>query len=187
MDMQGNPQKRARHGKSKKEKSTLSSVIRQNIREIVRHRNEVRHNRSLQMRIADTVTVFAGSMTFVYVHIFWFGAWFLINSGWLGLKPFDPFPYGLLTMIVSLEAIFLSTFVLVSQNRMSRDNDEREQLDLQVNLLTERELTRVLLMLDQIEKKLGIETKVDAELADFEKEIQPEEILKEIERNQEDL
>jgi len=83
-------------------------------------------------------------MIFAYVHIVWFGMWILINTGRLGVRAFDPFPYGLLTMIVSLEAIFLSTFVLISQNRLSEEAERSSDLDLQIGLLTEHELTRVL-------------------------------------------
>jgi uncharacterized membrane protein len=98
----------------------LSKIMERNIRTLIRLRMEAKNERSLQDRIADKVTSFSGHMLFVYVHIAWFGAWIVLNTGNLGVQPFDPFPYGLLTMIVSLEAIFLSTFVLISQNRLSR-------------------------------------------------------------------
>jgi uncharacterized membrane protein len=101
-------------------------------------------------RIADTITSFSGRMGFVYVHIVWFGLWLLLNTGRVGVRAFDPFPYGLLTMIVSLEAIFLSTVVLISQNRLSGEIERRADLDLHTGLLTEHELTRVLQMLDAI-------------------------------------
>ena len=84
----------------------------------------------LQDRIADVITSFSGRMIFVYVHVVWFGAWILLNTGSLGVQPFDPYPYGLLTMMVSLEAIFLSTFVLISQNRFSREAEHRANLDM---------------------------------------------------------
>ena len=99
--------------------------------------------------LADAITSLSGSMLFVYLHILWFGAWLLVNTGHMGIKPFDPFPYGLLTMIVSLEAIFLSTFVLISQNRFSDAADRRAELSLQIGLLAEHEITRVLQMLDE--------------------------------------
>jgi len=91
-----------------------------------------------QDRVADRVTDFAGSLKFVYLHSVWFGIWIVLNIGLIGagLK-FDPFPFGLLTMIVSLEAIFLSTFVMVSQNRQSRRSDLRAQLDFETNLRAE--------------------------------------------------
>ena len=112
--------------------------------------------RSLQSRIADAITSFSGRMIFAYVHIVWFGIWILLNTGRFGVRAFDPFPYGLLTMIVSLEAIFLSTFVLISQNRLSEETERRADLDLHIGLLTEHELTRVLQMLDAIQDKMGI-------------------------------
>jgi uncharacterized membrane protein len=81
----------------------------------------------------------------------WFAVRILANVGWFGIEPFDPFPFGLLTTIVSLEAIFLSTFVLVSQNRQSAIADRRAQLDLQINLLAEYEVTRLLKLQDAIQ------------------------------------
>ena len=108
--------------------------------------------------------------------------WILLNTGWMSLRVFDPFPYGLLTMIVSLEAIFLSTFVLISQNRLSEEADRRADLDLHIGLLTEVELTRVLKMLHAIQDKLGIECDNTQELADLELATNPEDVLEEIER-----
>jgi uncharacterized membrane protein len=91
-----------------------------------------------QDHAADKVTNFAGSLKFVYLHSVWFGIWVLINVGLLGAAlKFDPFPFGLLTMIVSLEAIFLSTFVMVSQNRQAARAELRSQLDFETNLRAE--------------------------------------------------
>ena len=163
----------------------MSQVVEHNIRTIFELRQQADREQSLQDRIAGMITDFSGSTPFVYLHILWFGGWILINSGLGGLSVFDPFPYGLLTMIVSLEAIFLSTFVLISQNRMSAESESQNQLDLHVDLLTERELSRVLIMLEAIQQKLGIESGPDQELADLEKETHPEEVLFEIERLQE--
>jgi uncharacterized membrane protein len=106
----------------------------------------------------------------------------LLNTGWFGIKVFDPYPYGLLTMIVSLEAIFLSTFVLISQNRLSEESDRRADLDLHIGLLNEAELTQVLKMLHAIQDKLGIQTQETEELADLELTTNPEDVLAEIER-----
>ncbi len=89
-------------------------------------RHEDARREHLQDRIADRITEFAGSMRFVYLHIVWFGLWIALNIGLLGFlidKGFDPFPFGLLTMIVSLEAIFLSTFVMISQNRADQKRE----------------------------------------------------------------
>lgn len=170
--------------KGKATDSLLSPIIQENIHTIVEHRQKAARRRSKQEQIADVITNFSGQMTFVYLHVIWFGAWFLLNSGWFGFRPFDPFPYGLLTMVVSLEAIFLSTFVLISQNRMGEQDKQRAELDLQINLLTERELTRVLQILDEVQKNLGIHDPTDLELAELKKETKPDEVLKEIEREE---
>lgn len=160
----------------------LSTVIERNIRTIIRLRVKAASERNLQDRMADAITAFSGRMIFVYVHIVWFGLWIFLNDGHLTIPSFDPFPYGLLTMVVSLEAIFLSTFVLISQNRLSEESERRADLGLQISLLTEHELTRVLQMLDAIQGKLGIEDDENSELADLEMETKPEDVLAEIER-----
>lgn len=160
----------------------LSKVLERNIRTIVGLRLKQAEERGLQDRLADTVTAFAGSMPFVYVHLGWFAAWVLLNSGRLGVTAFDPFPYGLLTMVVSLEAIFLSALVMITQNRQSEEAERRADLDLQVGLLAEHELTRVLKMLDAIQKKLGVEPGIDNELEDLEMETMPEDVLAELDR-----
>jgi uncharacterized membrane protein len=92
----------------------------------------------VQDRVADTITAFAGSLRFVYIHAVWFGVWIVLNVGALGRsREFDKFPFGLLTMIVSLEAIFLATFVMVTQNRQGARADIRSQLDFETNLRSE--------------------------------------------------
>ena len=160
----------------------LSDVVERNIRTILKIRAQSARSRSLQERLADGITAVSGRMAFVYLHCAWFGLWLLLNTGRFGVRPFDPYPYGLLTMIVSLEAIFLSTFVLISQSRLSEESDRRADLDLHVGLLTEAELTRVLKMLHSIHEKLGIETKDVDELVDLELTTNPEDVLAEIER-----
>jgi uncharacterized membrane protein len=163
---------------------TVNKAIERYIRTIVHMRLKDARQRTPEQRLADVITSFSGRMAFVYFHIVWFAVWILLNSGLFTIEPFDPFPYGLLTMIVSLEAIFLSTFVLISQNRMAELSEQRADLDLHIDLLTEYELTRVLQMLDAIQDKLGISNDEDPELADLEMETQPEEVLEEIERLQ---
>lgn len=160
----------------------LSDVVERNIRRILRLRAQSARDRSLQEKLADGITSFSGRLSFVYFHAAWFGAWLLLNTGWFGIRTFDPYPYGLLTMIVSLEAIFLSTFVLISQNRLSEESDRRADLDLHVGLLTEAELTRVLKMLEAIHDKLGIEREDPEELADLKLTTNPEDVLAEMER-----
>ena len=160
----------------------LSHVVERNIRTIIQMRLQTVREQSVQDHLADAITAFSGRMIFVYVHIVWFGVWILLNTGRVGVHPFDPFPYGLLTMVVSLEAIFLSTFVLISQNRLSEAAEHRADLDLHIGLLTESELTRVLHMLHAIHDKMGIANNEDSGLADLEMETKPEDVLAEIER-----
>jgi len=162
----------------------LSKVVERNIRTVIELRLQAARARSVQDRIADAITDFSGSTAFVYMHIAWFGLWILLNTGRLGVRPFDPFPYGLLTMVVSLEAIFLATFVLISQNRLSEEAEHRADLALHIGLLTEHELTRVLQMLDVIQDKMAIENHANSDLADLEMETKPEDVLAEINRLQ---
>jgi uncharacterized membrane protein len=160
----------------------LSDVIERNIQNQARLRLDAALGRTFQERIADTITAFSGSMRFVYLHVLWFGLWVLLNTGRLGMHPFDPFPYSLLTMIVSLEAIFLSTFVLISQNRAGVEADARADVALHVGLLTEHEVTRTLQMLDAIQERLGIANDSQSDLAQLEMETKPEDVLAEIQR-----
>ena len=169
---------------SKKYNSHLANIIEQNIHTIVNTRQAAAKQRTREERLADSITAFSGRMYFVYFHIVWFGIWIPINLNLFGFHPFDPFPFGLLTMIVSLEAIFLATFVLISQNRLSAEADRRADLDLQIGLLTEHELTRALNMLDAIQDKLGIENDTDQELHDLEKDVNPKDVLEEMDRVQ---
>ncbi|NUM44480.1 MAG: DUF1003 domain-containing protein [Anaerolineales bacterium] len=163
----------------------LCDVIEQNIHNLTRLRLESMRERTPQEKMADAITVFSGRMQFVYFHVVWFGLWIIINNGWLGIQPFDPFPYGLLTMVVSLEAIFLATFVLISQNRLSAEADRRADLALHIGLLTEHEVTRVLQMLDAIQDKMGIDNDQDSELAQLEVITKPEDVLAAIHRMEE--
>lgn len=93
--------------------------------------------RTVVDRIADVIGGFSGSMTFVFIHMVWFVSWFVVNTLPLGIKHFDPYPFILLAMVVSVEGVLLSTFVLMKQNRMQARIDVRDQLDLQINLLSE--------------------------------------------------
>jgi len=119
---------------------------------------ELKRLKTLGDKLADELTRFAGSMTFVYVHTFWFGVWIIINVGGLGLGlAFDKYPFGLLTLIVSLEAIFLSTFVMISQNRQAKAAEIRSALDYQTNVKAEAEIELMLTALDRIASKQGVD------------------------------
>jgi uncharacterized membrane protein len=159
--------------------ATLAKVLEDNIRLISKHREESERQKSFQDRMADLITRWSGSMFFVYGHVLWFGMWIVVNV--FTARPFDPFPFGLLTTIVSLEAIFLSTFVLVSQNRQAALADRRTELDLQINLLAEYEMTRVLTLVDRLAKKFNIDDCDEDELAELEQDVKPDRLLKELE------
>jgi len=159
----------------------ICAVVERNIAALGEVRRQAERTRSLQSRIADAITTFSGSITFIYLHALWFAVWILVNLGGLGRwAVFDPYPFGLLTMIVSLEAIFLSTFVLLSQNRQAEMADRRADLDLQINLLTEYEVTRILTLVDSIADHLGLATGADPEIDELKQDVAPEQVLKEI-------
>ena len=138
------------------EKNPPADPARKNVRTIARLEEAMLHHRSATARVSDAVCRVAGSGTFIIVHLVWFAGWVLINSGKLPIQPFDPFPFTFLTMVVSLEAIFLSIFVLISQNHMAHLADRRAHLDLQINLLAEQENTIMLRMLRRLCEKQGI-------------------------------
>lgn len=162
----------------------LSDVVENNIRSMLRLSAQRLRERTLQERLADGITHVSGRMPFVYFHAIWFAAWIVLNTGYTGVKIFDPYPYGFLTMIVSLEAIFLSTFVLISQNRLSAEADRRADLDMHIGLLNEAKMTHALTMLHSIQKKLDIGTDDDPALLDFLMKTSPEDVLAEIARVQ---
>ncbi len=131
--------------------------MRRNIEAVVKLQEEFDRNRTVSDWVADKIGGFSGSLTFILVHAVLFGSWILINTGHVPFIPrFDRFPFLLLSLAVSLEAIFLSTFVLMKQNRMSRREELRANLDLQINLLAEREMTLVLQLLQRMSSRLGI-------------------------------
>lgn len=132
-------------------------------------------------RIANAMTAFSGSMVFVALHALWFSVWMLLNLGVFGLPAFDPFPFGLLTLVVSLEAIFLSTFVLISQNRQAQLADHRQKVTLEVDVLAEQETTKLLRMMAEIHHLLGLHSDDDEELHRLEQSTRLEELAERIE------
>lgn len=112
-------------------------------------------HRTLLQAAADSLNTIASSTPFLFVHVLWFAVWILINTGMLGVEPFDPYPFGFLTLVVSLEAIFLSIFVLMSQKREAAIAELREELALQVNLRMEEEVTKTLQLVSGLYTRLG--------------------------------
>ena len=134
------------------------SISAKNIEDIRQLEQAAVAKRSYGERIAQSVTQVAGSALFIAIHIAWFAVWIALNMGWLfRVQSWDPFPFSFLTLIVSLEAIFLSLLVLMTQNRLTRDADKRALLDLHINMLAEQESTASLRMLEKICKQLGVD------------------------------
>jgi len=166
--------------------SHMTGIVERNIKALLERKQTEDKNRSTENRIADTITHFTGSMAFVYIHIAFFGLWIIWNLGWLGLKSFDP-SFVVLAMEASVEAIFLSTFVLISQNRMNAQADKRADLDLQVSLLAEHEVTRLITLVSEMAKKMGIEEANHPEIEELSKDVRPENVLNTIEKHQEKI
>jgi uncharacterized membrane protein len=162
----------------------LAHVVDRNIRALLEHRREQEGNRTRQERIADAITRFTGSMRFVYIHLALFGGWIAVNLGWVpGVPKFDP-SFVVLAMVASVEAIFLSTFVLISQNRMAALADRRADLDLQISLLGEHEVTRLITLVSAMAERMGIEAAHDPELAELSQDVAPEKVMEQMEAHE---
>jgi len=139
--------------------------------------------RTTSDRVARMIARFCGSMTFVWVHVIGFGGWIALNL-LPGVKHVDPFPFTFLTFLVSLEAIFLSTFILISQNQDTRISERRNHLDLQINLLSEQENTKMLMMLQAIAEKVGAEIEHDEDMTVLAQETELEKVVAQIEQHE---
>ncbi|HEX8295479.1 MAG TPA: DUF1003 domain-containing protein [Chthoniobacteraceae bacterium] len=154
----------------------LSRVLDQNIKALLQRRRREDAARPLRHRIAARITTFSGSMAFVYLHLALFGFWIVANLPFVPFPKFDP-SYVVLAMFASVEAIFLSTFVLITQNRMAELADKRDDLNLQISLLAEHEVTRLVELVSQIGQKLGIDEATNPELKDLMRDVDPETVL----------
>lgn len=165
---------------ARRRRKTLASVLRRNIEALEEHARRERSQATVQERFAHRITDFVGSMGFLYFHVALIVTWVSINLGWLpGVTPFDP-TFVMLATVASVEAIFLTTFVLISQNRNSAMADRRARLDLQINLLAEHEITRLLSLVRAIAREMGIEEGEDPDLSELEREVAPEAVLDEL-------
>jgi uncharacterized membrane protein len=166
-----------------KQSFKASKVLDRNISALLEQRRRDAEGLGREDRLAGTISRFAGSMHFVYLHLLLFGGWIVANLGWLPFIPvFDP-SLVILAMAASVEAIFISTFVMINQNRMAREEDKRAELSLQISLLAEHETTKLVSMVSAITKHLGIPVEVaEGEIEEMKRNIPPETILDEIER-----
>jgi uncharacterized membrane protein len=160
----------------------ISSVIDRNVSKLIERRDLERRRATFHERLADAMARFVGSFSFVYLHLVIFGTWIVINTGVLPLPRFDP-SLVILAMVASVEAIFLSTFVLITQNRMSREAEKRAELDLQISLLSEHEITRLIALVGALAEKAGIEPPHGDELNELKQDVAPEQVLDRIEEH----
>jgi len=159
----------------------LSSVLARNIETLKQRRTEEEQEASLQVRMADAITRFTGSMLFVYIHLAVFGFWIVANLGWVpGVPKWDE-SFVILAMEASVEAIFLSTFVLISQNRMQATADKRADLDLQISLLAEHEITKLATLVTAMAERMDVRIEDDEELDEIQQNVAPEAVMDEIE------
>jgi uncharacterized membrane protein len=159
----------------------LISVLERNIQVLNRRRAREEARAGLQERTAEAITRFTGSMPFVYIHLTFFGFWIVANLGWIPGVPRWDESFVVLAMWASVEAIFLSTFVLISQNRMAAAADKRADLDLQISLLAEHEVTKLVTLVSAMAEHMGVRTEVDSELGEIKRNVAPEAVLDEIE------
>lgn len=159
----------------------FSHVLARNISTLIAMRRRTERRKGWQERVADTITRFTGGMLFVYIHAVLFGGWIVWNLGWIpGLAPFDP-SFVVLAMTASVEAIFLSTFILISQNRMQAEAEKRAELDLQISLLSEHEITQLAEILDAIAAHLGVQERNAPQFQEARQDVDPGAVLDVIE------
>ena len=159
----------------------MTETLAENIERLTARRRTEERRAPLSHKIADRIPRFTGSMLFVVIHLVLFGGWILVNAGWLPIvKPFDP-SFVVLAMAASVEAIFLSTFVLISQNRMAEAADRRADLDLHINLLTEHELSKLAGLIAAIAEKLNIPAR-SPDLDEITENVSPEVVLDALEQ-----
>ena len=164
------------------ESNSVDELTGRNLRLILERERSAKSGHSHGERMAARIAAFCGSMPFIWIHVAFFAAWVVFNlSPWAGSVR-DPFPFFFLSFLVSLEAIFLSAFILISQNQEKRLTEQRSHLDLQINLLTEQENTHMMKMLRSIADKVGADLHEHPDLAALEQAIQPERLLEQIDQ-----
>jgi len=168
----------------KSECKSVDEQSKQSIKAVSDLEHEALARRTTAETFSDFVVSEGGRPWVIALHALWFGAWMLWNSGRVpGIRAFDPYPYMGLTTIVSLEAIFLSLFILVSQNRATRRADERAHLDLQINLMAEREATKMLHLLQALCAHHGLAEAADSEVHEMLRKTEPATIARELEKH----
>jgi uncharacterized membrane protein len=166
---------------SKERVGAALAAIGDSVEKIIRVENEALQPRSRSEAITDAIGGFVGTISFVLLQIAASAGWVIVNAAKIPqIPPFDPFPYPLLSSITSLEAVLIAAFVLIKQNRMAIIGDRRDHLDLQVNLLTERQATQIIQMLDRLSMQLGVEQHHDAESGELGCHVAVEHLVEEV-------
>ena len=163
---------------------SVDEHIAKNVEAIVALDKSAKTKRTRSELVADAIARFCGSVTFVWVNALFFLFWIAINTI-PGIDHIDPFPFTFLTLVLSVEAIFLSTFILISQNLESRIAERRNHLDLQINLLSEQENTQMIALLEAIAEKVGADTSNVTNVEVLREEMEPERLAEEIEQREE--
>jgi uncharacterized membrane protein len=171
-------------GENRRNGKSAEELTEQNVDKVSQLEESARLCRTSADRLAEAIANFCGSMTFVWVHVVWFGGWIVLNLI-PGVPHFDQFPFTFLTLVVSLEAIFLSTFILISQNLETRISERRSHLDLQLNMLSEQENTKMITILQAIAEKVGADVSHDPHLAALSEDTVPERLVEQIKAREE--
>jgi uncharacterized membrane protein len=165
-----------------RERGEIALVVERNIQTLLARRREEQRRQTREEKVAAWIGRFAGSMQFVYLHLLVFGIWALWNSGLLPVPRFDA-SFVKLATFASVEAIFISTFVLITQNRMAAAADRRADLDLQISLLAEHEVTRLVRLVDEIAEQLGVQgSRRQEDLGELKRDVDPADVLERLER-----
>ncbi len=172
-----------RQHENRRPPGSVEELTAQNVKSIAELERAERRTHTATDRVAGSITRFCGSMAFVWLHVMWFTGWIVWNTV-LPVPHLDPFPFSFLTLVVSLEAIFLSTFIMIAENRQERIDERRSHLDLQINLLSEQENTKMLKLLERIARKVGAEWRDDPDIAVLEQATRPEELAHQIDESE---
>lgn len=166
-----------------RKRAPIADAVARKRRTIRSFKAKANQNRSLSDKLADLLTVSFGTVSFLLLNVCFFVFWVLWNTNYIpGLIPIDPFPFGLLTMVVSLEAIFLAIVVLISQNREAKVAELREEVELYINTYAENEITKVMHLLTLLLEKHGIDVSKDEDLQDMLKDVDSDSIESELEK-----
>ncbi len=171
----------AQHQPESVSPSNASPLLDRNVRAVIEHAAEEERSKPTADRVAMTIWRFAGTMNFVYFHVVLYGVWAAVDLGWIpGIRNFDP-TFTIIGSTAAVEAIFLAIFVLMAQLRMADNADKRNQLDVQVSLVAEQEITHILRLVAAMSERMGIEEAKDPEIQELLRELKPRDVLDRIE------